>query len=330
MSAPTFNDVARFHALFEAARRAARGKALSRDAAHFLLELEPQCLALERVLRARTYAPGPFRTFRIRDPKPRVISAAPFRDRVVHHALCRALEPTFEAVAHPHSYACRTGRGNHAAVRHAQACARRSAYFLTFDIRHFFETASHAVLLGQIATLVEDEGLRWLCEVFVRHTAHAAGRGLPIGNLTSQHFANLYLGPLDAFASRLPGVEGYVRSMDDLCLFGDRDALRAARAEVERFVPQVLQVELKAEVTRLEPVRHGLPFLGWRLWRGLRRFDAARKRRFCRKWRGLARLPVSEALDPAQSLVAWAAAGHTRGLRRALLARHSPAGRDDT
>ncbi len=124
-----FDEATEFWALRTAARRAARGGRSSAGTASFLCELETEVLTLQRELRSGSYQPGAFHVFPIREPKPRLISAAPFRDRVVHHALCAALEPTLEAEADPDSYACRRGKGTLAALRRIQAHTRSWPWF---------------------------------------------------------------------------------------------------------------------------------------------------------------------------------------------------------
>ena len=219
---PAFDRIASFHALVTAARRAAKGHASSPEVARFLLELEPEVLALERELRAGSYRPRPYRTFSIREPKVRTISAAAFRDRVVHHALCAEIEPALESGALPHSFACRRGKGMRAALRHVRALARRHAYALKLDVRHFFETLSHDVLRRLLRRRIADVSVLALADRFIDAGAPGSerGRGLPIGNLTSQHFANFYLGPVDRLVKRELRPGGYCRYMDDMLLFG--------------------------------------------------------------------------------------------------------------
>lgn len=329
MSADTarFDTVTSFSALCAAARRAAKAKPLSRETARFLLDLEPEVLRLQRELLDRTYRPGLYRTFRIRDPKPRTISAAPFRDRVVHHALCAALEPLFELQAIGDSYACRKGKGTRAAVLRVRELSRKHSYALKLDIEHFFETIDHEVLGEVFDTLIADKSVRDLALLFVRHGAPGSepGKGLPIGNLTSQHYANLYLCGLDSEISGTPEVGGYCRYMDDILLFGDEKAdLWRAHEHVERVLSDTLKLLLRSDVTRLFPVTEGIPFLGFVIWPGLIRFDPRRARRFRRRFRALEKALDAEALSEddaarsAQSLLGWAAHGDTFRFRRSF------------
>lgn len=303
-----FDQASDFHALRAAARRAARGTR-STQAARFLCELESECLALQGELVAGTYQPGPFRTFRIQDPKPRLISAAPFRDRVVHHALCAAMEPVFERVAVFDSYACRPGKGTLAAVRRVQRLSRGHAWFAKVDVLHFFETVDLEVLLTRLRRYFPEPALLRLCETILR----AGGPGLPIGNLTSQHFANFLLGAVDHHALGRVRVGGWVRYMDDMLILGpDKDTVRAHADAVVGFTQSALHQQERVDARRLAPVHTGVPFLGFRIWPHRVRMDRARKRRLALRLRGDD--PVRQ-----QAAVAWSEQADTRGLRVALL-----------
>lgn len=178
-------------------------------------------LALRAELVQGTYQPGAYRHFVIKEPKRRLISAAPFRDRVVHHALCNVIEPLFEARFHPHSYANRAGKGTHRAVDQLQACARRYRYVLRLDIVQHFPSLDHALLKRELFRVIGEEEVRALIAVILASGEGVLAdkydmvyfpgdslldrlrpRGLPIGNLTSQFWSNCYLNPLDWFISR--------------------------------------------------------------------------------------------------------------------------------
>ena len=188
---PSFADISSFSSLHAAALRASRGLSRRPAVARFLCDLEPELLQLQSELWEGSYQPRPLRHFRIRDPKPRTISVAHMRDRVVHHALCGGMEARLERYADPDSYACRPGRGNRAAVRRVQQLARRRPWYVKLDVRHFFEGASHAVLLDLLRRLIRDRRILALAQTILEAGGHAPGIGLPIGNLTSQHFGNL-------------------------------------------------------------------------------------------------------------------------------------------
>jgi RNA-directed DNA polymerase len=327
-----FWQVASFDRLCRAARKASKGKTLSTDALMFILDLEPAVLTLQRQLNEGTYCPGLYRTFRIRDPKPRTISAAPFRDRVVHHALCAAMEPRLEAYAIYDSYACRKGKGQKAALKRCQSYATTYGYFAKLDVRHFFETADHDVLVLLLHRLFKDPALLALAERFIRNGdgASGSGCGLPIGNLTSQHFANLYLGPLDHYVKEVLGVAGYLRYMDDMLFFGDDpQSLQKQVEAVKAFAARRLRLEMRKDAERFDVSLSGVPFLGFRIWPGLIRFDRARRRRFLRKMKSV---QSDQGFDDSTasiramtSLCGWADLGQTRGLRRRFLESHKTA-----
>lgn len=311
---PTLHDATEFFALRAAARNAARGHRKKLGAASFLCDLETEVLQLQRELRSGTYRPGPFQTFRIRDPKPRIISAAPFRDRVVHHALCAAMEPTFEARADADSFACRVGKGNRAAVWRLQRLTRAWPWYAKLDVERYFETLPLGRLMVLLQSLFDDEPLLRAVEVVLRAGGRGNEIGLPIGNLTSQHFANLYLGELDQFA-RVAGAGGLVRYMDDVVVFGADKASVSALADA--MSNQLLRMGLreKTSARRLGPIHIGVPFLGFRVWPQRIRVDRGARQRLLHRLR-LCRCGLSEwEVQVRQTgLAAWAAHGDTRSL----------------
>jgi len=159
-----------FENLLRAAETACKGKRLRPDVARFHFGLERELWRLHDELRTRTYRPGPYRTFVLCEPKPRLISAAPYRDRVVHHALTRVLEPLFERTFLPDSYACRKGRGTHAAVARCQHFARRFRYVLKADVQKFFPSLDHRVLKGLLVRKVKDPDVLWLAGRIIDHS----------------------------------------------------------------------------------------------------------------------------------------------------------------
>lgn len=177
-----FQQVVAFDALVAAEARAFQGARTNREAMAFRFSREPECLRLQRELLDGTYRPRPYRTFSILDPKPRTISAAAFRDRVVHHALCAVLSPIFERHAIFHSYACRVGKGSHRAVDQVRRWTRRFPYFLKMDIRKYFETVPHVRLKQALARVVPDQDVLDLAGVFIDHGAPGSppGIGLPL------------------------------------------------------------------------------------------------------------------------------------------------------
>jgi RNA-directed DNA polymerase len=322
-----FESVVSFSALCAAATRAAAGKRKTAGAARFLERMEPECLALERELRARTWKPSKAAHFEIRDPKPRVITAVPFRDRVVHHALMGVLGPIFDRRMIGESFACREGKGTHAALAHARRMLRRYRYFLKLDVKSFFPSLAHDVVLESIARVLKDRRVLDLCERIVRAEG-ADARGIPIGSLTSQWFANLVLDRLDHHVKETLRIPGYVRYMDDFVLFCDeRERLRRALDDVRSFLTTTFRLELKDRARILAPAREGLPFLGFHHYRSVTRLRHENAKRSLGKLRGRARqlrrgeIDFDRALASMRSIVAHLEHGNTLGLRRRWFAK---------
>lgn len=273
-------EVIAFESLYRAAYEVLRGKRDRAEAGAFFTDLEGQLLTLQRELTAHTYVPGEYRTFWIADPKPRLISAAPFRDRVVHHALVNAIEPVFERRFIHHSYACRTGKGNHRALGQLVRWSRASRFVLKLDVNKFFPSIDHAVLKRALRQAVKDAEVLWLCDLIIDGSNpqepvvwHFAGddllaplgrrRGIPIGNLTSQFFGNVYLDAIDHEVTDRLGWGRYLRYVDDLCVFGDdKVRLRELRARIKQALARA-RLRLNEGKSRVRRIKEGVEFLGF-------------------------------------------------------------------
>jgi len=268
--------------LLAAMWRAARGKRYRGPVARFLADAKLELERLRWELTLGTYRPRPLTQFSILDPKPRVISCADFRDRVVHHAVCAHVAPAIERRLIDDNYACRIGKGSHRAVLRARQFARRYGYWLRLDIRHYYANINHEILLAKLGRLFRERALRELLEIVVRHPVPggAPGRGLPIGSLTSQWFANLYLDETDHWIKETCRAPGYVRYMDDFAVWADsRSFLWAMAADLRDRLESELRIEMKEEATLLAPCSEGMPFLGYRVFPGIVREKHARIRR---------------------------------------------------
>ena len=341
-----YEQVCSWQNLREAHRKAARGKRSKSPAASFEIRLADNLLELEQELRAFTYQPGAYHSFYIHEPKRRLISAAPFRDRVVHHALCNVIEPIFERSFIDDSYANRVGKGTHRALDRAQQFAQRFPYVLQCDLKQFFPSIDHAVLRDVLARKIPDADVLWLVD---RILASGVGvlseeyamvyfpgdnlfainrpRGLPIGNLTSQFWANCLLNPFDHFVKRELRCKGYARYVDDLLLFADDKAMLWdwRDAIVERLATLRLTIHPGAQP---HPVAEGIPFLGFVVYPTHRRLKSRKVAAYWRSWRALLADYVSGTETQAAvvaSLQGWinhARYGDTWGLRRDV-ARHA-------
>lgn len=331
-----FGRIASFAALREAATRAVRGKRRAPGAAAFMARLEPELLRLERELRDGTWRPGNYTTFRVLDPKPRFISAAPFRDRVVHHALCAVIEPEFERGFIDASYANRRGRGSHRAIVRYERLRDRHAHVLRCDIHRYFPAMDHAILKQDFRRRIACGPTLALMDAIVDGSnpqepvqAYFPGddlfapferrRGLPIGNLTSQLFANVYLDALDHYATEVLGAP-YLRYVDDFALFDDDPARLAQwRVQLDAFLCG-RRLRLHPLKTRVEATSGPSVFLGFELHpRGLRRLPEDNVRRFRNRLRGLRdrwRHGTADSDEVTRHVRAWVAhAGHAHSWR---------------
>jgi len=262
--------------------RAARGKRDRQSVQRFLAAREENIERLRIELWTGAYRPLPYTQFSILDPKPRRISCADFRDRVVHHAVCAVIAPLIDRRLIADNYACRLGKGTHRALLRAQQLARRHDWCLKTDIRRFYDSVDHHVLLNKLAGLCREPAMQRLLMVIVQHPipGQTPGKGLPIGNLTSQWFANFYLDEVDHWVKEVRRVPGYVRYMDDLAFWADsKETLFALAADLRVFLAERLRLALKEERTVLAPVSEGMPFLGWRVYPGLLRQQGRRLHR---------------------------------------------------
>jgi hypothetical protein len=252
-----------WHNVAQALHRAARGKRHAPVVAAALTRPEATIAQVGAALRAGHLPVGAFSAFVIRDPKRRVIHAADFLDRIAHHALVRFMEPVFEHVLLPSVYACRPGKGAQAAVLAAQRDARRFGWVMHLDIAHYFPAVDHDILRGQLRRRFRGDGLRLVDAVITAHQA-AQGRGLPIGALTSQHFANHYLNDADRWCLAQPGIGAHVRYMDDYLLFAaDKAPLLALRSAFAGYLSERLALTIKPPL--IQRCERGFLFCGVRI-----------------------------------------------------------------
>jgi retron-type reverse transcriptase len=285
-----FERVADFDNLMLAAKKAFRGHKNTIEVARFLFHLETEIFRLQEELIAGEYRPRPLNSFEIFEPKHRLICAAHIRDRVAHHAICNVMGPIFERQLIFNTYACRVGKGTHAAVGRAQQFARGYHSVVKCDIRKYFASIDQTVLKSLLRRKIKDGRLLRLLDRIIDQPVPESpvGKGMPIGNLTSQHFANFYLGELDHFIKERLRVKGYLRYKDDFLIFGDdKGELRKAISAIRLFLKERLSLELKEERLVFAPVRVGFEFLGFRVFPNLMRVDRKKWTRFKRKVRGL-------------------------------------------
>jgi|GEM_PF-1122283 len=237
---------------------AARGKTTRPEVRTFQADLPNQLAALRRDILAGTGPLGDMRSFRLYDPKPRLIHAPCFRERVLHHAIMAHVGPVLDRSLIADSFACRVGKGALAAIQRVQQQGRRFPWYGQIDIASYFATICHARLGMMLARRFKNPALLALLNRIIAAYHTTPGRGLPIGALPSQHFANAYLGPLDRFVADHPATNGCVRYMDDLVWWGlSRQAARQTLTEIGEFVGAKLDLTVKP-TARIGQSGHGI------------------------------------------------------------------------
>lgn len=339
-----YSTITSFENLYLAWRKARKGKRGQPEVAAFEFGLERNLFQLQEELQTRSYRPGPYHSFYIHEPKRRLISAAPFRDRVVHHALCRVIEPIFERSFIHDSYANRVDKGTHRALDRCTEFMRRYRYVLPCDVRQFFPSIDHMILRRILTDKIVDSAVGWLVDRILDGgvgvlaeeysmtwfpgddlLAATRPRGLPIGNLTSQFWANVYLNDLDHYIKRELKCPAYLRYVDGFLLFdNDLSRLHAWReAVVEKLAS--LRLALHTGRAQPRPVTEGVSFLGFNVFpthRRLRRHKAVFARRHLKQlfiaYAG-GKISLGQLHEPVQGWVNHARYGDTWGLRRSIL-----------
>ncbi|MBX3671234.1 MAG: group II intron reverse transcriptase domain-containing protein [Rhodocyclaceae bacterium] len=283
------DQIAAWDNLLLATWKAARGKRDRPEVSNFLAALDANLARLAQGIMDQTVPSGSYRAFAIRDPKPRFIHAAPFSDRVLHHAILNLTERAFDSAQVDDSYACRTGRGAHRAVLRVQQHLRRYAWYVQVDVAGYFNSIDHAILKGLLAQRFKGMQFLQLLARIIGTYACAPGKGLPIGSLTSQYFANHYLVAADRLLLARPDVRALVRYMDDSVFWcDDRASALQALADLREHLSQHRQLQLKPAV-QINRSAHGLTFCGYRVKPATVRLTVRKARRYGqgrRLWEG--------------------------------------------
>jgi retron-type reverse transcriptase len=272
-----------FENLLYANKRARKSKRFYPNILDFNDNLESELLQLQQELITDNYQPGNYRTFQIFEPKPRLISAAPYRDRVVHHALCQIINPIFEKSLIYDCYANRVGFGSHRALRRFTQFTRSHRYILQCDIKKYFPSIDHQILktilarkikcvktLNLIYKIIDNSNIQEPSFDYFPNdnlfTPWERRKGLPIGNLTSQIFANIYLNYFDHFMQEELKVGAYLRYVDDFAIFSnDREFLVNIRERLENYLVD-LRLKIHPIKSQIFATRHGANFVGFRVF----------------------------------------------------------------
>ena len=304
--------------------KASKGKRYSNAVRRYQLHLEENLKKLQYQIRTGLVEVGDYHYFKVFEPKERQICASAFSEQVLHHAMMNVCHDIFERHLIHDTYATRKGKGVHAALNRAKEFTRTNRYYLKLDVRKFFDSVHHDTLGQQLSRLFREQRVNEIFGKITDSYEASPGRGLPIGNLTSQYFANHFLSGLDHYIKDELRVRAYVRYMDDMVLWSDeKAALARALVSIAGFIHDRLHCRLKPVV--LERCSRGLTFLGYRLFPGFLILSRQSKQRFIRKMHILEEnydsglWPESVCQRRALPLLAFLEHAHTRNFRESVL-----------
>ncbi|OGY98278.1 MAG: hypothetical protein A3A43_02400 [Candidatus Liptonbacteria bacterium RIFCSPLOWO2_01_FULL_56_20] len=288
--------------LLDAWQEFVRGKRAKPDVQEFSLRLMDNILQLHHELVNRTYRHGGYQSFNISDPKPRNIHKANVRDRLLHHAVHRILYPLFDRTFIADSYSCRLSKGTHKAINRFRAFAykasrnhTRTCWVLQCDVKKFFASVDHRVSLDILKRYISDTDIiRLLREVVGSFHSGIPGKGLPLGNLTSQLLANVYMNELDQFVKHKLKIRHYIRYADDFTILSEnKTLLESLTPQIDGFLRQNLKLELHPDKICMKTIASGVDFLGWVHFLGHRVLRTATRRRMLKQ---IAEHPAPETL----------------------------------
>jgi len=307
--------------------KASKGKKDHEDVIYYAETLYWQIPLLQHQILNLELDIGHYHFFEVYDPKRRSICAASFPERVLHHAIMNICEPVLDACAIYDSYACRKGKGNLKALKRAQKFARQKMYYLKLDIKKYFDSIDHDITLKLLLRKIKDRDVILMFQSILDTYHTSLGKGLPIGNLISQHLANYYLNPFDHWIKEELGIKGYVRYMDDFILFEDnKTKLKHHLERIHQFLHEKLKLELKHNI-QLNYCSKGFPFLGFRIFPNKIRFTAHSRKRFIKKFKKYERKWITdewtteELVRHMEPLFAHAKMADTKAFRKDVINR---------
>ena len=317
----TYDDIISLENLLLAWEEFLCGKRKRKDVQEFQIALMDNIIYLHEDLRNKVYKHGLYEAFNISDPKPRNIHKAAVRDRLLHHAIYRQLYPLYDQVFIAHSYSCRVNKGTHKALDTFTTFARKvsqnhttTVWVLKCDIRKFFASIDHAILFRILEQRILDPDLMRLLKEVVGSFETAPGKGLPLGNLTSQLLVNIYMNEFDQWVKHELKAQYYIRYADDFVFFSrDRQELAKTFQSIERSLRASLKLELHPHKVSTSTLASGVDFLGWVHFPSHRTLRTVTKRRMLKNLK-------RESVNPASSqsylgLLGW---GDTYGLRKQI------------
>lgn len=332
-----FTKLCSLENLLLAFKKARKGKKKKWYEKEFESNLYNELAKLKIELETHAYKPKLLKRFIIRDPKTRVIHASAFRDRIVHHAICNILEPIFEKIFICDSYANRKNKGTHAALKRFDEFKRKVSgngqlvkdakdsnmvisYALKVDIKHYFDTIDAEILLRIIGKKIADKKVLQLIKVILsNHNFKTEGKGMPLGNLTSQFFANVYLNELDYYIKHNLKIKYYIRYVDDfVILHRSKEKLLLYKWMINNFLKQKLKLELHPEKSKIIPLYKGINLLGFRVFYHYKLPRKSNVRKFERKLNNI-RIDGDKITKMLEGWFGYVMHGNTYKLRRRII-----------
>ena len=316
-----FNDIISTNNLLEAWKEFLKGKRNKKDVQDFQYQLSDNIVALHKELKDKTYKHGGYYAFNISDPKPRNIHKASVRDRLLHHAIYRQFYKFFDKTFIHDSYSCRRLRGTHKAVERFKNFALKASrnntktlWILKCDVKKFFASIDHKIMLEIVGQRITDQGALWLVgRVIESFHSTGVGKGLPLGNLTSQLLVNVYMAKFDQYVKHSLRAKYYIRYADDFIIMSrDKAWLEGILILVELFLQKELALKLHPDKISIRTFASGVDFLGWVHFPDHRILRNVTKKRMFSK---IKKFPSSDRLTSYRGLITY---GNTQKIRRQI------------
>lgn len=314
-------------------KKARKHKTLKQYVLDFEKDLQNNLCLLRVELLLHSYSPKPLETFILRDPKTRKISKSDFRDRIIHHALCNIIEPIFEKSFIYDSYANRIGKGTLKAIQRFEHFRKKLSqndtkdiFILKADIKHYFDEVDHKILLQIIKRKVKDEKVLWLIQKILSNYSTKSSKGMPLGNLTSQFFANVYLNELDHFVKHKLRAKFYIRYVDDfVILHNSKRQLLDWKEKIHNYLNKNLMLELHPDKSKVVFSENGLDFLGLKIFHHYKLLKRRNLRSFRRKLKIICtkydkkEITYDEVYDFLEGWIAYTKNANTHNLRKRII-----------
>ena len=336
-----YTKIVDFKNILQACKKAKKGKKFKKATAIFELNLEKNIIKIQEILINKSYRPSKYNDFYVTDSKKRLISAAPYFDRVIHHALMNIIEPILCKSFIFDSYACVKGKGTHAAVKRYKKFMKNNTYVLKCDIKKYFHNINHEILFNQIQNKIKCKETLWLIKTiidsrfdqsFIQYfkndnlfTDINQKKGIPIGNLTSQIFANVYLNDLDHYVKEQLKYKFYIRYCDDFVLFGNfKKDLFTAKIKIQKYLDKY-RLQLHENKSRVYNINDGVDFLGFRIFKNYSKVRKNIVHRFRKKLKKLQtkykkdKIEIREISQVVKSFIGHAKHANSYRLREEIL-----------